>query len=365
VFYQRTPYTYVDEVVFQGLYADSFTVAFPRNNADPGPSRGQFPTDPFLVNGPAVNRDLLNSLYPAGSRQQNDGTVFYDIPGRDLPYSRQYSLGYERQLGNAASFSLDLVRSEQRKLLLRQDLNPGLRVSTSRTGRVVRPNPDFVAILQGVNLGESDFTSFQAQLDKRFSRGFSLRGSYAYSRARGNTPGGTPATIFTQLGNDLRLDNMYGPLSTDRPHILSVNGTVDVPRTGGLKVSGVVQYRSGEPITLIDSSFDLDRNGSTADEYLPAGTYSGTGPEAMTVEYDGGRFGGRAPGYFRTDLRAGYRLRLPGTRTLDLFLDVFNVTDHVNYNEPAGDRRSASTFLVRRTTIAPVRTAQLNVRYGF
>jgi hypothetical protein len=64
-------------------------------------------------------------------------------------------------------------------------------------------------------------------------------------------------------------------------------------------------------------------------------------------------------------MRAGYRLRFPGGRTIDAFLDIFNVTNHVNFNTPAGDLRSPSTFLVRRTTISPVRTAQLNFKYSF
>jgi hypothetical protein len=93
VFYQRTPFTYIDEVIFQGMFADSFTATFPRNGADPGPSRGRFPTDPFLVNGPVVNRDLLNSLFPPGTRDLNAGTIHVDNPARTLPFARQYSVG--------------------------------------------------------------------------------------------------------------------------------------------------------------------------------------------------------------------------------------------------------------------------------
>jgi hypothetical protein len=37
----------------------------------------------------------------------------------------------------------------------------------------------------------------------------------------------------------------------------------------------------------------------------------------------------------------------------------------VNYDNPSTDRRSASTFLVRRSTDAPTRTVQLNFRFGF
>lgn len=44
---------------------------------------------------------------------------------------------------------------------------------------------------------------------------------------------------------------------------------------------------------------------------------------------------------------------------------IFNVTNHTNFGTPASDLRSPSTFLVRRTTISPIRTAQLNFRYAF
>ena len=70
-------------------------------------------------------------------------------------------------------------------------------------------------------------------------------------------------------------------------------GTWCVPRTGGLLLSGLVQARSGAPFTLTVSSFDLNRNGRFEDEYLPAGSYSGEGENATTVENDGGRRGVR------------------------------------------------------------------------
>ena len=59
---------------------------------------GGFPTDPMLVNGPVVNRALLNQLYPATALPRNTGTVQYDSPDRQMPRSTQVSVGYERQL---------------------------------------------------------------------------------------------------------------------------------------------------------------------------------------------------------------------------------------------------------------------------
>ena len=131
--------------------------------------------------------------------------------------------------------------------------------------------------------------------------------SYAYSRGRGNTATGQAAQSNSQFLDDLNLDTEVGPTTVDRPHILTVSGSYDVPRTGGLKLSGVFTARSGTPFSLIDTTFDHDRNGLTANEYLPAGTYLRVGDKDYTVDYKGGRNGGRGPNFQRLDLRAGYR----------------------------------------------------------
>jgi outer membrane receptor protein involved in Fe transport len=141
LFYQKTPFTFVTNVVSAGVYSDSFTVLFPANNIDPGPSAGRLPTDPFLVNGPVVNRTLLNQQYPAGTRQKNNGNVNFDHPDRRTPYTRQASVGYERQLSGTMAVSADYIRNDLRDLYMRQNLNPGLRDTTARTSTIRRVDP--------------------------------------------------------------------------------------------------------------------------------------------------------------------------------------------------------------------------------
>jgi len=85
------------------------------------------------------------------------------------------------------------------------------------------------------------------------------------------------------------------------------------------------------------------------------------------VEYAGGRAGGRGPGYVQADLRAGYRVQLGGGRTLDAFLDIFNVANRANFANPGTDQRLPATFLrlLDVSDEGPTRTAQLNFRFGF
>jgi hypothetical protein len=110
---------------------------------------------------------------------------------------------------------------------------------------------------------------------------------------------------------------------------------------------------------------DPDRNGRLFDP-LPAATYSGDGIEAITVDSDGGRNGAYGPGFFQLDLRAGYRLGFANARALDLFVDVFNVTNRANFDNPTGDRRLTDFLLLSALRPGGVpRTLQLGARFGF
>ena len=177
LFYQRTSYTFLTPMfATQARYSTSFSVSFPTNNIDSGPRNGQFPTHPLLVNGPVVDHAAIDALYPPGSRIPNGGTVRFDNPDRRNPFSRQYSLGYERQIGNSASLSVDFIRSEQRAQYILMDLNPALRSTGLATGRVTRTNPligtvgDWAAAVTTlVNEGYIDYHTVQVSGTKRLS----------------------------------------------------------------------------------------------------------------------------------------------------------------------------------------------------
>ncbi len=374
LFYDKTHFELITAIITGGVFSDSFVPLIPANAADPGPSQGQLPTDPLLRGGPVVNRALLDQLYPPGSRLRNTGTVFLDSPNRRIPHTHQLSLGYERQIGATASASVDYIRAFARDLFMSNEVNPGMRVDTSRTGQVVRANPAFVAsVLERDNLGSTDYDALEMQLEKRFAGNYSARVAYTLSYSRGNTSGDAIPQSLVQIQNDLRLDANEGPTNFDRRHNLVFSGTALVPKTGGLTVSAVARALSGLPFSLIDSNTDADRNAILFD-MLPAGTYSGTGRNAITVDYDGKRNGAYGPGFFQLDLRLGYRINIPGGRRLDAFAEIFNLTDRANFNNPTvlvlghpGADRRLTDFLTL-TTLRPggiPRTGQFGLRLGF
>ncbi len=163
----------------------------------------------------------------------------------------------------------------------------------------------------------------------------------------------------------MRLDQNEGPTDLDRPHNFVLSGAAVIPKTHGVIFSTVLRYLSGTMFTVQDTNFDNDQNAILL-EPLPAGSYSGTGADAVTVENAGGRNGARGPSFFQWDARLGYRFKLGGLRTAELFAECFNMTNKANFANPTGDR--FSTNFLRLTALragANPRTAQFGARFAF
>ncbi len=366
-FYDKTHLELVQGVETAGVFSNSFTATFPATAADPGPANGIKPTNPFLINGPVVNRDLLNSMFPPGSKIKNTGTINLDDPNRTVAYTDQLSFGVQREITANMSINVDYVHASSKGMLMSFDLNPGTRANTSRTTPVVRTNPVFPSsslVSERVNAGHTTYNAVEFQLDHHLGQTYQYRISYTYSKSKGNTSGGFVPTMNFQLLAERNLDQNEGPTDFDKPHNFVFSGSWAPPRTHGLTLALVTRYLSGDPFTIQDSNFDLDKNGILFDP-LPAGKYSGTGRNAYTVFDKGGRNGARGPNFFEMDARVGYRLPVV-IANIEVFGEIFNLTDRTNFDVPAGDRRSTTFLQLTALRAGGVpRTGQIGARITF
>ncbi len=384
-FFDKTHFEVIGGLYTGTPFASSFLVNFPTAAADNGPRTGVRPTDPFLVNGPTLNRALLNQLYPGGQLLRNTGAT-WDNPDRIVPRSDEISLGFERQLGAVVSASVDVLHSRGRDLFVQRNHNPQVRtnpvVAQSSLTRVPSPalvtatqqlaqkypgfTPFTTNVIQYVNEGETNYSALMAQLKKRFSNNYSLQVSYTLAKATGNVAGNGAQLSNFQVGNDLNLDRNEGPTDFDNRHNFTVSGTALIPRTGGLNVSWVARALSGRPFNLFNGNVDPDLNGIQF-EPLPAGSYTGAGSNAYTVEnVEAERNGAYGPGFFGLDMRLGYAVPLGGKRRVELSADLFNLTNRTNFLNPTGNQASAQFLLLTAysTSYTP-RKAQLGVRVEF
>jgi len=372
-FYDKINFGMVQDFVRNGIDSNSFLAQFPADRIDPGPRAGQFPTNPMLVDGPVVNRALLDQLYPPGQRVRNTGDVYLDKPSRTTPSIQQISAGYQRQLGPRMSASADYVHTYGRGLFMVDNLNPGVRTSELASAPIVRVDPSFVTnVYTRSNVGEYDYDGLNVQLEKRESNGWSGRVSYTLSYSRGNTNGEYTAPIQFQFLDDLRLDQNQGPTDRDRRHNLVISGRGEVPHTFGMTLAGTLRMMSGLPFTIINTSVDPDRNGILFDP-LPAGDYSGNGANAITVHNDGGRNGAYGPGFLQFDMRLGWRWRPKASQTMDLTVDLINLSNRSNFLNPtagstqnAADQRLTNFLLLTQLSGGgQPRQAQVGIRFGF
>jgi hypothetical protein len=336
----------------------------------------------MLRNGPIVNRTLLNSLFPLGSIGRNSGNVFIDNPDRVVPKVHQVTFGYERQMAQQMAVTVDYIHSWNRDQLINYDLNPGLRINTSRTGRIDYTDLRNIAgqlgiapfvnpVITRVNDGSSQFDGVNLMLEKRYSQHWAARVSYAVGYARGNAEANQTPDNNYQVLDDPHLERNFGPLDADRRQNLTLSGRVEIPRTGGLTISGIYRYLSGAPMSLYHSGIDSDRNGRLFD-LLPAGHYCGEGLNSICVDSDGRRNGARGPGYRQADMRLSYRLRPLKTKTIDANFDLFNIFNTANFSNPGqvafGSDQRLTDFLVLtalRGGNGQPRAAQFGVRFGF
>jgi hypothetical protein len=307
--------------------------------------------------------------------------VFLDNPDRVVPNTRQITAGFEHQLAALMSLSVDYVKSWNVDQLINFDMNPGLRVDTSRTGRInytdinnlagqLGISPYVNPVITRVNEGSSTFDGVNVSLEKRFSNRWQARVSYAIGYARGNAEANQTADNNYQVLADPAYDRNFGPLDADRRNNLVVSGRVELPKTGGVTVSGVYRYLSGASMSLFNSGIDADRNGRLFD-LIPAGRYCGTGANAYCADFDGRRNGAKGPSYTQTDMRFAYKVRAIRQNTLDLNFELFNIFNVANFANPGvafGTDQRLSDFMVLtalRGGNGQPRAAQISARFGF
>jgi hypothetical protein len=172
-------------------------------------------------------------------------------------------------------------------------------------------------------------------VEKRRSRGWQAFGSYTYSRAYGmqvasnglasdpqvSTIAGSPYLTFGQDPNTLT--NARGRLPNDRPHMLRVMGSVDVPWIR-LTLAGNAQYLSGKPWAA-----------SALISPLPQGD------QRVLIEARGSR---RLSSQTLVDLRVSKAFSIGAATRVELFGDVLNALNDTAEERLATDNIASTTF---------------------
>ena len=173
-------------------------------------------------------------------------------PETRTPRTDEYSIGVDRELGRRLAVAVAYVRKDGGNFIGWTDVGGQYREETRTLAdgsmlpvwMLANSSADRRFLLTNPAGYSLTYNGFVMATEKRLSSGWQAFGSYTFSRASGlqvssganaagsqvSTIAGNPYLTFGQDPNSLT--NARGRLPNDRPHMLRVMGSVDVPRTG-------------------------------------------------------------------------------------------------------------------------------------
>jgi len=271
--------------------------------------------------------------------------------------------------------------------------------------------------IETANVGFSTYSALQATLRKTLSNGLQFQAAYTWGKCLSDYLG--TSTAASGEGGSIAYDpalqvqggkRIVGECGYDRPQRLVVSYLYNFPRfdsgqgfTGhalsGWSVAGITTAQSGNPITLTDSRAgqvyggvgtgganlclgesigDVFTHGSMVSrlsDYFNTGAFCAP-PVVGVVNGVGGATGyGNVgmnpvlgPGQFNWDISLQKHTVVGGLREdadLEFRTDFFNAFNHPQFNNPASNVGSASTFGVITTTSVGPRIIQFALKYVF
>ena len=269
-------------------------------------------------------------------------------------------------------------------MLSRSPLPDGRKFYPANT---TRQNPRVGSMTLFATDSKAWYDGLQMSVNRRLRHGFSLLGSYTYSKALEEAPA---AISFTEVsgGPKIRMDsgNLAGDKglgSFDVRHAFSASVLWEVPYRGrmpllrGWSLSGFLTAAGGHPFTPL-ISFNHSRSGvtgataTTVDRpNLMPGASNNPRIGSPDMWYDPSAFELPQPGFFGNlgrntitgpglsslDLAARKEFllpRLPETVRLQLRVEVFNSLNHANFDLPGNAQNATSaSFLFTDTSGRP------------
>jgi hypothetical protein len=185
--------------------------------------------------------------------------------------------------------------------------------------------------------------------------------------------------FFLTMRGTQRTPHERGYNPSDQRHNLTLSGTINLPWS--VQASGILKLISGSPIK-VQAGDDLDGDGSLTGD-LPDGIPATVGRErvdqSLTAINVFRSLRGLAPidrsllaldPYRSLDVRLAKSLPIGREQRLELLIEGFNITNHVNFRPPFGNPPGsgapmhASAFLIRATAY-DARQLQRGIRFAF
>ncbi|MDA0204761.1 MAG: TonB-dependent receptor [Acidobacteria bacterium] len=303
------------------------------------------------------------------------------------PYSLQWNLQIQRQLGDTWVFETGFVGNRGLKLNVVRDVNQPDRI----TG--VRPFSDFGTFRYYDTSDASTYASWQTTARKRMSNGLAVGFNHTWAKVISYSDSNLLLSAVPQDFFNIRADR--GPAPFDITHRFIADFTYELPFLravdsanglakrvlGGWAVSGILTAETGSPFTVFQNNgglgqarVDLARAGNPVLDnyrdtlvYLSRDSFSQVpiGADSRVVLRPGnlGRNAIRGPGLNTIDLSLAKNTMVTEGSNLQFRVDMLNAFNHTNYQNPV--TAITNSNFGRITGTRGARVVQLYLRFTF
>jgi len=301
------------------------------------------------------------------------------------PYLQSWNLTVERELGQGIVIETGYVGSKGTHLGRKYNVNQQIRLPNNALpdGTYPRSYPGFTDI-EYYSFGfNSTYEAGSITARKHFDRGFFFRANYTYGKSLDENSGLNYAGSGGYQGaQDSRAPfKEHGRSDFDIRHAFNMSFAYQTPSKRGLlirdwQLAGSGAVYSGQPFTPQLSGPNADLAQATRPDRLANGAVAHPGPNGwfdlnafVPVPDSAFRFGdsGRTilngPGSLTINLALSRAFRVSERNRFQFRWEVFNVTNHTNFQLPNStlDKANAGTI----TGNKPARIMQLGLRYEF
>jgi hypothetical protein len=256
--------------------------------------------------------------------------------------------------------------------------------------------PPFSGIFSEDTIAHSNYNSFQALFEKRFSHGLQFQAAYTFSKSLDN------ASSFESALNPLNFNATYGLSNYDARHRLVFNYVWDlpVPKFDGFKgklldgweASGILSFQSGFPIRItsqddieeLDSTFDFEAPGQpsyntaagfTPGHFIKQDIRKSGGfvfdPNEFTNNIPQGTIGDAprslccGPGINNWDMSFSKQTSLGERIRMEFRADLFNIWNHAQFYTVDGNISNQGSTFGQVLHIRDPRLAQFALKFKF
>ena len=359
-----------------GIFSDTLRpVALNTNQTNQPFSYGQTTFNVPLSN-PYVNnmqtQQLLLNYVPPTTAAQRAARVFYlpmtensVAPNFTTGYIQQWNFTVQRQIWKQIVITGAYVGAKGTHLLLLEEQNPATYIPNQSTTANVnsrRPYKNFQTITEDISAGPSSYNSLQLNWNRRFTGGFTLLGSYVYSKSMDIASNDGNSGLGNQARDPYNWNLDYGPSDFDVKHRFVTSFVYQIPGlvsgngfakaiTGGWQVDGILTLQTGLPFSVL-AGVDRSLAGVGIDHANvngPVAVYNGRGTFTKIAKYFNtsafslpalGTFGtsGRntiyGPGIENFDAGVFKNIPIHEQSRLELRWELFNSLNHPNFGNP-------------------------------